>query len=432
MAVNSTHFPARGARSRSATGRSASTPRPQHHLSDDEILGLVTTVARPSAAGNSAESNAPTNMGTDNSVSGSAARAFAPYSADANTNDADNDSDAPDHSAAADNSPAGDSIPAALANVLDANPQLRQAFDDAQAYRSVFASPAAARDAKNQLDELDEMFFSAQPHGHAALAARIHDLSPGGFHGLARAMHAHAAKVAASAQPSETPDRADAANALENPAPGDFSPAPARAAHAHASPRPPEMPASSDDPSAAPAHLSSAPPRHSAFASADPRRAAQAAFFHDTNAAAVEQVLGAIHSQVNRLLPESVPSSARNRIIGEIYRELDSTMRANRQLGKQLREAFQAGAGDAAHQRAIVTLVAGRARQALPSVAKRVIGEWTQSIIGANHDRLSRHESASKRVDIAGAGSSDGVNRKPVSPRDLDYRRLSDADILNL
>ncbi|MFZ0463529.1 MAG: hypothetical protein WAL82_14055, partial [Candidatus Acidiferrales bacterium] len=68
----------------------------------------------------------------------------------------------------------------------------------------------------------------------------------------------------------------------------------------------------------------------------------------------------------------------------------------------------------------------------LPAVAKRVIGEWTQSIVGANRERLARHESASKRVDIAGASPSDGVNRKPLSPRDVDYKRLSDADILNL
>ncbi|MGH9864354.1 MAG: hypothetical protein ACRD4H_02950, partial [Candidatus Acidiferrales bacterium] len=171
--------------------------------------------------------------------------------------------------------------------------------------------------------------------------------------------------------------------------------------------------------------LAAAPP-------SDPRRAAQVAFFHDTNAAAVEHILGAIQAQVNQLLPDSVPSGTRNRIVGEVYRELDSTLRANRQLGKQLREAFQGGAGDAAHQRAIVTLVAGRAKQALPSVAKRVIGEWTQSIVGANRERLSRHEAASKRVDIAGAGKSDGVNRKPMSARDLNYRKLSDADILNL
>lgn len=90
------------------------------------------------------------------------------------------------------------------------------------------------------------------------------------------------------------------------------------------------------------------------------------------------------------------------------------------------------GAGDAAHQRAIVTLVTGRARQALPAVAKRVIGEWTQSILAANRERLGRHEAASKRVDISGAGPSDGVNRKPISPRDVNYRKLSDADILNL
>jgi len=96
--------------------------------------------------------------------------------------------------------------------------------------------------------------------------------------------------------------------------------------------------------------------------------------------------------------------------VGEVYRELDATLRANRQLGKQLREAFQSGAGDAGHQ--------------------RVIGERTQGIVAANRGRPPRHEAASKRVDIAGA--SDGVNRKPISPRDVNYRQLSDADILNL
>ncbi|HKF51036.1 MAG TPA: hypothetical protein VKB26_01885, partial [Candidatus Acidoferrales bacterium] len=60
------------------------------------------------------------------------------------------------------------------------------------------------------------------------------------------------------------------------------------------------------------------------------------------------------------------------------------------------------------------------------------INEWTHGVVAANQEKLSRHESAAKRVDISGAGSSDGVNRKPVSPRDVDYKRLSDADILNL
>ncbi|HEV2615632.1 MAG TPA: hypothetical protein VGU63_03370 [Candidatus Acidoferrales bacterium] len=439
MAVSTTRMAAGSASSKSTlTSGSVAAPgtsrkKRQGQLSDDEILGIVTTVLRPETAGTSGDSG-DGSVGNGGSVSGNAA--------------AEDGGAAPGDSrdgAAGGTERAGsvvdETMSSEAAKALEANPQLRQVLADTQAYRAVFASPAAAQDAKNQLDELDGMFFSSQPGDHAALAARMHELSPEAFQGFAKAVQAHAAKVNASGQA-----QGGAANA------GSVG-----GAGASVSPGKPQQlelfPSDETEDENMSGQVSQTKPRSGAApgevptqqvaaqttaapsaiaATNDPRRAAQVAFFNDTNAAAVEQILGTIQSQVNQLLPDSVPEGTRNRIIGEVYRELDSTLRANRQLGKQLREAFQAGAGDAAHQRAIVTLVAGRAKQALPSVAKRVIGEWTQHIVAANRERVSRREAASKRVDIAGAGGADGVNRKPMSARDLNYRKLSDADILNL
>jgi hypothetical protein len=159
---------------------------------------------------------------------------------------------------------------------------------------------------------------------------------------------------------------------------------------------------------------------------------AQTEFFHATNAAAVQSVIEAIESQVERLLPEGVSKSARNRVVGEIYRELDATLQSNRQLAQQMREAFRSGALDADHQRALVSLVTGRARQALPGVAKRVLSEWTSTIVAANQDRRTRQHAAERRVDIAGSGGAASDGQRSMSPRDIDYRRMSDADILNL
>ncbi len=166
---------------------------------------------------------------------------------------------------------------------------------------------------------------------------------------------------------------------------------------------------------------------------------AQAEFFHAANAAAVEGVLDAIESQVERLLPEGVSKSARNRVVGEIYRELDTTLRSNRQLGQQMRDAFRlalseanvSGVPNPDHQRAIVSLVTGRARQALPAVAKRVLNEWTSTIIAANNDRRARQHAAERRIDISGASGAASAGRS-ASPRSVDYARMSDADILNL
>ena len=159
---------------------------------------------------------------------------------------------------------------------------------------------------------------------------------------------------------------------------------------------------------------------------------AQTEFFHATNAAAVESVLDAIESQVERLLPEGVSKTARNRVVGEIYRELDTTLRSNRQLAQQMRDAFRSGALDAEHQRAIVSLITGRARQALPGVAKRVLNEWTSTVVAANQDRRARQRAAERRVDIAGSGGAGNDGHRSMTPREIDYARMSDADILNL
>jgi hypothetical protein len=58
----------------------------------------------------------------------------------------------------------------------------------------------------------------------------------------------------------------------------------------------------------------------------------QLAFLHAANAAAVEGVVAAIEAQVARLLPEGVAKNARTRVVGEIYRELDSSLRSNPQI----------------------------------------------------------------------------------------------------
>ena len=140
----------------------------------------------------------------------------------------------------------------------------------------------------------------------------------------------------------------------------------------------------------------------------------------------------AIESQVERLLPEGISKSARNRVVGEIYRELDTTLRGNRALGQQMRDAFRSGALDEEHQRAIVSLVTGRARQALPAVAKRVLNEWTTTVVSANHERRpgsARQNGAWTSRDQAALATTAAAR---LSSRDVDYKRMSDADILNL
>lgn len=402
MAVTTTKFPRRAERARSTTHPGA---KPHPSMTDDEILGLVTTVARPGAEDDEGESGG----------------AGAPQEPDAG--DAENDSG----EARGDESAAEASAePEGLREIFDAKPELRRAWHAERAYRKIYPTPQAAHEARRHLaalDHLDSLFYSARPEDHARLAATLHKLSPGAFARLTRAMQRHAARSGdnpaggnTSAEAFEAPDMAP----TNDNAAGAGGPA---QAGNHADAAPIENPAAAAEAANASPAAREPGPNPSA---------AQLAFFHNTNAAAVEQILGAIHAQVERLLPEAIGEGTRNRIVGEIYRELDGALRSNRELARQLREAFRSGAGDAAHQRSLVGWIVGRAKQALPAVAKKVIGEWTSSVLASSRERLERHTSASKRVDIAGAGSSDGVSRKPLTPRDINYRKLSDADILNL
>jgi hypothetical protein len=293
--------------------------------------------------------------------------------------------------------------------VFDANPDLRRAWDEATAYHETFSTPQEARTAKTRLvdlDRLDALFFSRRPEDHSELARAVAALDPSAFNSLAQAM----AQLASGGRT----DGGNGASTTGSPRQSQTD------GGAAGLPAPP-----SADPNG---------PRAISSVSSDGRTLtpAQADFFHSANAAAVEEVLGAIESQVERLLPEEISKSARNRVVGEIYRELDTTLRSNRQLAQQVREAFRSGSLDAEHQRALVSLVAGRARQALPGISKRVLNEWTSTIVAANQDRRSRQRTAERRVDIAGSGRTGSEGPRPTTPRDIDYARMSDADILNL
>ena len=370
--------------------------RPAHPPTDDEILGL--DAASPRNPAQATFDFDATSADTE--------------SAPTNENSAAALSDVADPSAE----------PASFRGIFEANPELRRAWQDAQAYRETFATPEAARAATTQLADLDRMdalFFSRRPEDHAELAQVVASLDPESFASLAQAITTLAASSAA-------PGR-----------------------HRHPERSAPVSPSVFADSANTPTHQEGLPGRRlvepgrsvegplfdaaESSAPATPRAptAAQAEFFHAANAAAVEGVLDAIESQVERLLPEGVSKSARNRVVGEIYRELDTTLRSNRQLGQQMRDAFRSGSLDNDHQRAIVSLVTGRARQALPAIAKRVLNEWTSTVVAVNNDRRARQHAAERRIDISGASGAATAGRS-ASPRSVDYARMSDSDILNL
>lgn len=400
-----------------------SAPVLNSRSSDDEILGLTMHLPRKIARRASDDSSGDSTSGSDEQLelefgAADGSRGDREVRGDARR-ESDNVDDAGPRSA--ENLTAQD-VPANLREVLEANPDLQAAWREAAEYRETFATPEEARAATallGDLNRMDALFYSRRPEDHAELARAVAQLDPTAFASLAREM----ANLATGA----TQQRREVAQSARGVVVGDgrqASEEPLRA--------PEPQQARGQQTGNQDVQQDARPEERRENTARSGLTDAQTQFFHATNATAVQSVLDAIETQVERLLPEGIAKSARNRVVGEIYREIDTTLRGNRVLGQQMRDAFRAGALDDDHRRAIVSLVTGRARQALPAVAKRVLDEWTTTVVSANHARRARQRTAERRVDIAGTGGAGNDGRRAASSRDVDYARMSDADILNL
>jgi hypothetical protein len=401
MAVTQTNppntNPARSTTS-SAGANGAATTTPAPFQTDDEILGIETDAR----GGKSRRGNVNAQPhGRNASVPGDAQASVLGPRGQATESESAMD------------------VPEELQAAFEANPELRDAWQSEKAYRDVFPSVEDARAAQAQvadLAQLDAWFFSGQPDAHAQLSAAVYRMNPAAFRSLAQAM-------------SNTLARFDRGGAAANQS---------RASDAGRVMQSASLPGANDPPATdALGGRSDGEILRTDQAGLQNDTAQQgagrfAAFYQDTNAAVVEGVVDAIRGQVDRLLPEGIATAARNRVVGEIYRELDGSLRSNRALAQQVRQAFRAGAMDAEHQSAVASLILGRAKQALPGVAKKVINEWTTGVLASGNKKFARIRSAESRVDITGGGAPGFSGRRSLAAGEIDYKKLSDADILNL
>jgi hypothetical protein len=201
------------------------------------------------------------------------------------------------------------------------------------------------------------------------------------------------------------------------------------------------------------ANASSVQPPASNLQNFDP--AAYAAFERSTNDAVARNVRGSISDTLARVLPEGVAEGAARRIGEDIFHEIHRALAADRDLSEQVAAVLRAPSSAAAdyggqargslgeggarfgvtEQQRVTSLLAGRAKQLVPSVARRVIGEWTSSVLNTSRSKAARQAAAASRVDIAAPGGSSaagGPLRRRAGSREVDYASMSDEEILGM
>jgi len=187
--------------------------------------------------------------------------------------------------------------------------------------------------------------------------------------------------------------------------------------------------------------------------------AAYAQFEQSTNDAVVADVNRAIERALDRALPANISDGARRRIAGDTLSEVHAALRGDRDLSAQVAQMLRGASGvvappslaansrsrnagteagatnsprfDSATRDAVARLIATRARTVVPEAARRVIGEWTGSVLASHRDRAAKTQAASARVDVTGGGMNSPTPRRAVAPRDINYRATSDEDILS-
>ena len=237
-----------------------------------------------------------------------------------------------------------------------------------------------------ELDAFDAAYFGEDPSARQAFVARLHAENPGAL----RAMYESAAEVLAGGAGTNAADRAGTSR-------GDGS-------------------GRREGLAASGTNSEFNPAQYAVFESA-------------TNDAVMAELNREIGRLMTRALPEGVADGARRRMSEDTLAEVHEILRGDRQLGAQVSEAIRGGNFSTAARDHVARLIAARARGVLPAAAKRVIGEWTSSVLATHRESAARQAASQKRVDIVGGAVPQGTARK--GPREIDYRNTSDEEILS-
>jgi hypothetical protein len=279
------------------------------------------------------------------------------------------------------------------------------------------AQPAAAaearqwREAAKDVAALDAAYFSGDPTARSGLAARLYESDPATF----REMLAESARMLASRDPQALTELARQLGVSEGQVPNAPGKSLAQAARSHES-------------SVAGQGQIAADNRGSGAFPAEAYRT----FESTTNEDVARGTREAIDRTLSSTLPEGIGEGARRRIGDDIFRELHATLSSDRELSRQVGEVLRGWHFDGATKQQVVSLISGRARAAMPEVARRVVAEWTSSVLASDRARAARVDAAASRRDISGGRVPDTIPASGLLPRKIDYSRMSDEQILDL
>lgn len=162
-----------------------------------------------------------------------------------------------------------------------------------------------------------------------------------------------------------------------------------------------------------------------------------------------DATVGARFSASPSSADEQHSASLQARLSQAIRQDVEKALQGDRQLGEQIAQILAGRRFDAETRAQVVRLINDRAQRLVPVAAKRALNDWTQATLAAHRSSGARADAASSRREVAAAGpvprdlhanarseaprsSTNAGQSRSASKGRVDYRKLSDEQILNL
>jgi hypothetical protein len=165
------------------------------------------------------------------------------------------------------------------------------------------------------------------------------------------------------------------------------------------------------------------------------------ATFEQAANADLERSVGA---SIDRTLQQALPNLRQlqtaggaalpQRLASAVREEIDAALRSDTQLGSQITKILEARRFDDSSRAQVVRLIDTRAQQLVPTAVRRVLNTWTQTALGVRQpqQQSDRPATTSTTPNKSVATQQKSPQQRSHAPTTVDYRRLSDEQILDL
>jgi hypothetical protein len=157
-------------------------------------------------------------------------------------------------------------------------------------------------------------------------------------------------------------------------------------------------------------------------------------FFSSVDATATEKIQAEVKTAVEKFLNGSaVTDGAKAEITSKVYSEVRQQLKSNPQLKLTLQAAIDSGDLSSKHVENVVSIIGNRANLLIAQAAKKVIPDYTRSVLGIQEQRVAKQQAAAGRVDIASGGpASEKVSALPAKGDPAFYKKFDDNAILDM